>query len=1308
MISSTGSKTIVSNLLDIKATLDLLERLRTTIREFCAKARALRQGRQTQAAAETAHFQAATQQRRARLDERLAALEAELKSARERLAARFEQRQARIAQAHRAIRKRALDEIEQEEGRQKYVLQKRALDAERQRETELARARSQLEQMRTQLLESQQRSCALEQSTQRAFRGVAEFTRLLRPDRAWPVPDFTPDEDKLLAEVRRVQDQTEEALRQFRSKPLLKLFRALPLWLLMSCCVVCFAGLRFILPRYGMPWLTDPQTVAALMATLVFVGLLYWIAKRTGRSKALAIAHDLAQVRHWQGAIAQKSEQRYDLQVKRIKADWEKTSQEVAERWNQALQEAEQQRQRRPREVDERKDRLLEKSARLHQHVLDTLEHDHRCAQEALRTAAQAEELRLTAVREARLSELEREFQQNWQRLSNEWQRQVEPLWTQVQSTHQAAQELFRPWDDPAWAHWTPPETFPQAARFGSLEVDVRQLAELAPQEPPFPFPGPAQFSLPLLLTFPEQGSLLFETANKGGAEAIGAINSTVFRLLALSPPGKVSLTIIDPVGLGQSFAGLMHLADFEESQINSRIWTQTGQIEEKLAELSEHMEKVIQMYLRNEYPTIAEYNAQAGTLAEKYHFLVVAGFPVNFSETAGRRLLNIAASGARCGVFTLIHWDQRHELPHEFIPDELRKNSIRITVQEDSYLLAGRFFPGTKLLLDTPPSPQFATEFLRQIGQSSKDANRVELPFDCIAPAQGERWSKNTAEELRVPIGRSGATKLQELAIGRGTRQHALIAGKTGSGKSTLFHVIITSIALWHSPDEVEFYLVDFKKGVEFKCYATRRLPHARVVAIESDREFGLSVLQRVDDELRRRGELFRNAGVQDLTGYRKAEPAAVLPRLLLLIDEFQEFFTEEDRISQTAAVLLDRIVRQGRAFGIHVILGSQTLGGAYTLARATMGQMVIRIALQCNEADAYLIMDENNAAPRLLSRPGEGIYNDMAGSLEGNSPFQTAWLPDEVRDQYLAEIRAQADRDTPPRPGPLVFEGNAPADVNDNPALQAALRQSPNHPPLAARVWLGAPNSIKGPTEVVFQKQSGNNLLVVGQNEDAWLGIPVIALVSLAAQFPPATVRFFLLDNTVPESRERHFLDRVIRALPTPVQRPKRPELAAALETLAHDVLARTGEEPPEQAPTTFLLIAGLQDFKNLRQEDDFSFSPGASEPGPDPASLLRSLLSDGPSRGCHLIITIDTYTNVTRFFSRRALSEFQIRVLFQMSASDSASLSDNPDASRLGLHRALLFNEREGYFEKFRPYALTGGDWLESVAQCFAKRS
>ena len=63
--------------------------------------------------------------------------------------------------------------------------------------------------------------------------------------------------------------------------------------------------------------------------------------------------------------------------------------------------------------------------------------------------------------------------------------------------------------------------------------------------------------------------------------------------------------------------------------------------------------------------------------------------------------------------------------------------------------------------------------------------------------------------------------------------------------------------------------------------------------------------------------------------------------------------------------------------------------------------------------------------------------------------------------------------------------------------------------------------------------------------------------------------------------------------------------------------------------------------------------------------------------------------------------------MRVLFQMSASDSASLIDAPDAATLGLHRALYYNDREGYLEAFRPYALPGNEWVEEVARRLGRK-
>ena len=190
---------------------------------------------------------------------------------------------------------------------------------------------------------------------------------------------------------------------------------------------------------------------------------------------------------------------------------------------------------------------------------------------------------------------------------------------------------------------------------------------------------------------------------------------------------------------------------------------------------------------------------------------------------------------------------------------------------------------------------------------------------------------------------------------------------------------------------------------------------------------------------------------------------------------------FVEDDRIAQESALLLDRLVRQGRAFGIHVLLGSQTLGGAYTLARSTIGQMAVRIALQCSEADAHLILSEDNTAARLLTRPGEAIYNDANGLYEGNHPFQIVWLADDRARRLLAAASASwpsSGMHAPPPP--IVFEGNVLADLADNPILKA-LAESPQWPESSPAVpaWLGSAVAIKDPTAAVFLRQNGGNLL-------------------------------------------------------------------------------------------------------------------------------------------------------------------------------------------------------------------------------------
>ena len=618
--------------------------------------------------------------------------------------------------------------------------------------------------------------------------------------------------------------------------------------------------------------------------------------------------------------------------------------------------------------------------------------------------------------------------------------------------------------------------------------------------------PAQSEFALPLLLPFPQHSLLLWKANGPGLAKAVDSMQAVMLRMLTAMPPGKIRFTIIDPVGLGENFSAFMHLADFDEQLVANRIWTDTPHIEQRLADVTKHMENVIQVYLRNEFATIEEYNASAGELAEPYRVLVVANFPVNFSEAAALRLKSIVSSGARCGVFVLLSMDTKLPVTRHSSLADLESEALVLRWDQSQFVWEHPDYGPLPVGSDSPPEAELFREIVRAVGKQAKFSGRVEVPFSCIVPAIDEWWTADSSGGIDAPLGRAGALKLQSLKLGRGTSQHVLISGKTGSGKSTLLHVLITTLSLQYSPDEVELYLVDFKKGVEFKTYAHYSLPHARVIAIESEREFGLSVLQRLDAELRTRGDLFRNQGVQDIKGYRSQQPHARLPRILLIIDEFQELFVEDDRIAQDAGLLLDRLVRQGRAFGIHVLLGSQTLGGAYSLARSTIGQMAVRIALQCSESDAHLILSEDNTAARLLTRPGEAIYNDANGLYEGNHPFQVVWLPDNERDEYLQQIAQLAARKHCVTAAPIVFEGNLPADPNENSELKELLAGGslPESSPIP-RAWLGSAVAIKEPTAARFLRQNGSNLLLVGHRDEAALGVLANCLISLAAAQVP-----------------------------------------------------------------------------------------------------------------------------------------------------------------------------------------------------------
>src|SRR5262249_44103662 len=128
-------------------------------------------------------------------------------------------------------------------------------------------------------------------------------------------------------------------------------------------------------------------------------------------------------------------------------------------------------------------------------------------------------------------------------------------------------------------------------------------------------------------------------------------------------------------------------------------------------------------------------------------------------------------------------------------------------------------------------------------------------------------------------------------------------------------------------------------------------------------------------------------------------------------------------------------------------------------------------------------------------------------------------------------------------------------------------------------------------------------------------------------------------------------------------------------------------------------FLVLFGLQRLRDLRRdENDFGF--GRTDQPATPQKLFINLLREGPAVGLHTIVWCDNLANLQRSMERSELREFEMRVCFQMSATDSSSLLDSPVAAKLGPYRALFFAEDQGKLEKFRPYGLPRPEWLRRV--------
>ncbi|MEM6365023.1 MAG: FtsK/SpoIIIE domain-containing protein [Planctomycetota bacterium] len=793
-------------------------------------------------------------------------------------------------------------------------------------------------------------------------------------------------------------------------------------------------------------------------------------------------------------------------------------------------------------------------------------------------------------------------------------------------------------------------------------------------------------------------GMIVRAAANQMQA-ATQLVHQVLWLMLSGTSGGRTELTLIDPVGRGQNFTAFMSLTDHDPALVGHRVWTTETQIESRLGEIAQHAEDVLQSSLRDRFQRIEDYNEIAGSMAEPYRVVAAIDFPEGLTRSGYKHLMALVESGQRCGVMVLIVCRDDQPWPND-LPMPVDHRLLRCNVDNqgqwtvmDSGLERLPFEPAP----DVPVESR--EQLIQQIGQAAAQAARVEVPLAAVLPEFDTQ--QNTDDGLQITIGSQGGERTLALALGEGVRQHVLIAGKTGSGKSTLLHSIITSGAKHYTPDQLNFYLLDFKKGVEFKAYADHALPHARVIGIESEREFGRSVLERLDSELQERGELFRGVSAQELSEYRSSSGKS-MPRIVLVVDEFQELFVRDDRVAAECSMLLDRLVRQGRSFGMHVILSSQSLAGAYSLPRATLGQMAVRIAMQCSESDAALILSDENTAARLITRPGEAIYNDAGGLIEGNQPFQVAWLSSEDHQTMLQQIATRDQDFAAAMPPPVVFEGNRPCRWTPalaNAAISLGQPSDASGATLQCSGLLGEAIEIGPPVALSLTRNAGRNVMMIPAPE-ARAGLLGSVLSGFAKQHSDLELVYFDGNRAGQEDSLMPWFEKAFEKAGLSVRNVKPRDSEPEMVKLAA-LIKQRDEESNNNAPI-IIVIDPLDRFRDLRNDDSFRFSLDADADQLSGGQALCEVLKEGPPVNVFSILICGSAEIVGRWLPRQAQHDLELRVLGRLNASDSSLLIDSPLAAELSDATMLLYDEPVGRIQKFRqpsqPDAGAVRQWLQ----------
>ena len=766
---------------------------------------------------------------------------------------------------------------------------------------------------------------------------------------------------------------------------------------------------------------------------------------------------------------------------------------------------------------------------------------------------------------------------------------------------------------------------------------------------------------------------------NKTKEKAQARLNQLIVDMLLSLPGRSINLHFVDLAFSAQ--------ASFLTRNLDEKLYGKLISSPSEWQQLKDSLRAKVAKSLE-EYGDVVKYNESKNHVVVPYDVVVITDYQKCLNDM--RDLDALFENGHKGGIYFVLM--NNEEFKNERDIDSLlaMTNSYQVLDASNYGNYSKDAFIHCTPILDNPILAKACFNYINE-GAEQPQLEAASVDY-------GEMMSGGFAaidKAMVIPVGSSEQGDLVDFTLDTISHIHCFIIGQSGTGKSVFLHDVIIGAMAKYSPEELELYLMDFKiGGVEFNRYKGEK--HVKALLVDnSDIQITLEILRDISNKMRERGKLLRASGVSNIVEYNQVNPDKKMPRIVFIADECHVMFptmnSKEAKLYREISEILQKIAKEGRSQGVHLVLATQTIAQA-EISSEILNNISDFYLLKCSAGDSERLVPGSSATTSQL-KTGQVLHHD----IDNDVVFKSTYLPTPEAIEIIKKINKKTKGYKTEQ---FYFVGSQIFEIDDEVKSLLAKKTS--------MVFGRSIDTKMEPVMIPLRNEYADNVMLFGINDEEQVSRTAMASIK-SLRISNKNVKIKVI-NCLPTDQRN--TTKILKDLAGKgeIELLEPSKSGAELQAIANSIKDRTAEP-------MVLYILGQERFRELRMDmeiaseknvsaaDDFGFDSSMFSAGDSGDANFNSyqkvieyILKNGAEVGVHVVLQIDKpkqllfadYMSARDFFN---MFHHLIMLKSDENAVNTLGLSDDlrlenlsSDVERL---RAIYYNETNNSYTLFTPF-------------------